>query len=427
MTETIFAVSSGALPAAIAVVRISGTAAGEALRRLAGTLPAPRRATVRLLRDAAGQPLDRALILWFPGPDTATGEDLAELHLHGGRAVAAAVLAALAAIPDCCPAVPGAFTRRAFLNGRIDLAEAEGLADLLAAETETARRQALRMAEGGLSREIDDVRTRLLGLAARAEALLEFGDDEPDVLADQSFADDLRRLAGDLDARLASPPAERLRDGFRVVVAGPPNAGKSTLINKIAGREAAIASPEPGTTRDLIEVPLAIDGLAIILIDSAGLRDTGQVVERIGIERAEAALAAADLILWLGDGGTCPRRDEAIVIHARCDVPGRGSLPEGSDVALSAMSGEGLAALRNALVERLAMRLPPSDRHLMTERQRGLLRACIEQLHAALAAALPELAVEHLRVALREIDRIVGRADIEGMLDALFGRFCIGK
>jgi tRNA modification GTPase len=425
--DTIFALSSGALPAAIAVVRISGPAGGDALRQLAGALPEPRRATLRTLRAQDGQALDQALILWFPGPASATGEDLAELHLHGGRAVAAAVLAALAACPGCRAAEPGAFTRRAFANGRIDLAEAEGLADLLAAETESARKQALRMAEGGLSREIETVRRRLLELAARAEAVLEFGDDGDDVGADPGFAADLERLIADLEAALSLPPAERLRDGFRVVVAGPPNAGKSSLINAMAGRDAAIASPEPGTTRDLIEVPLALDGIALILIDSAGLRDSDHVVERIGIDRAERALAGADLVLWLGAAEACPRRDAALLVHSRCDQPGRERLPVGYDLAVSATTGAGLAALRDALIERLARLLPPPDRLLMTERQRELLRCSITELSAARAAALPEVAAEHVRLALRELDRITGRADVEFMLDALFGRFCIGK
>lgn len=423
--DTIFALSSGAPPAAIAVVRISGPMAGEALLALAGNLPPPRRVSLRPLHDREGALLDRALLLWFPGPATATGEDLAELHLHGGRAVVAAVVGALSAIEGCRPAEAGEFTRRAFENGRLDLAEAEGLADLLAAETEGARRQALRLAEGGLTRLAEGWRQSLLMLSARAEALLEFGDEEGDVLSDSALDGDIAILRTALAATLATPPAERLRDGFRVVVAGPPNAGKSTLINALAGRDAAIVSSEAGTTRDLIEVPVQIDGIPILLIDSAGLRETENRIETLGVERAERAMVAADLILWLGDDA--PPIDPVIRIQARADMPGRGVARPGVDLILSAATGAGMGELRLRLIHTLRDRLSPDIGMLLNVRHRSLIKRAMLEVHDASAATFPEIRAEHLRRALAAIDAITGRAQVEEMLDSLFSRFCVGK
>lgn len=425
--DTIFALSSGALPAAIAIVRISGPRADKVLHGLAGLIPAPRRVVLRELRNAAGEMLDRALVLWFPGPGTATGEDMAELHLHGGRAVVAAVLHGLGAMADCRAAEAGEFTRRAFLNGRLDLAEAEGLADLLAAETEVARRRALRQAEGGLSGCVERWRVRLLQLSARAEALLEFGEDADDVLPDAALPADIAGIRDDLVANLALPPAERLRDGFRVVVAGPPNEGKSSLVNAIAGRLVAIEADEPGTTRDLIEVPLDLEGLPVVLIDSAGLRETGNAVERIGVGLAERAIEAADLVLWLGQPDLCPRRDAVLKVHARCDLPGREIAADGIDITISAREGHGMVELRRQMVSHLQGALPAEEVTLLNERHRASTRACVSDLDAAIIAPLPEVVAEHLRHAIREIDRIVGRSGVEDMLDELFGRFCIGK
>ncbi len=423
--DTIFALSSGSPPAAIAVVRVSGPAAGGALRELVGRLPTPRRVTVRTLRDEKGALLDQALLLWMPGPATATGEDLAEFHLHGGRAVVAAVLAALGRVEGCRPALAGEFTRRAFANGRLDLAEAEGLADLLVAETETARRQALRLVEGGLSRLAERWRARLLTLSARAEALLEFGDDEGDVLPDPTLHADIAAMAEEFASTLSAPPAERLRDGFRVIVAGPPNAGKSTLINALAGRDAAITAPEAGTTRDLIEVPVLLDGLPILLIDSAGLRDTEDRIERLGIARAEQAMAAADIVLWLGDDAAPVQ--EVVRIHARADLPDRQAMPADADLALSAATGAGLGHLRALLVDRLSKDLSPATGVLLNERHRVLIGAALSELSSLTRQTLPEIAAEHLRHALAAIDAITGRARVEEMLDALFSRFCVGK
>lgn len=424
--ETIFALSSGALPAAIAIVRISGPAAGDVLATLAGAVPPPRRATLRALHDADGRLLDRALLLWFPGADSATGEDLAELHLHGGRAVVAAVLGSLAAFPGCRPAEAGEFTRRAFLHGRLDLAEAEGLADLLAAETEIGRRQALGLAEGGLSRMVDAWRLRLLGLSARAEAMLEFGDDGDDVLPDPGLVGDIAAFVEELALCLTLPPAERLRNGFRVVVAGPTNSGKSSLVNAIAGRQVAIATADAGTTRDLIEAPVQLDGIPIVLIDSAGLRDAKDAVERIGIELAWQAIASADLLLWLGDDAR-PRSEGCLHVHARADLPGRKVPPPDRDVTISVDDGTGLQELRHSIVAYLRTMLPGENMVLLNGRHRELIAACVAELTNIEEGMPPEIVAEHLRTAAAVVDRIVGRSGVEDMLDRLFGQFCIGK
>jgi tRNA modification GTPase len=424
--DTIFALSSGALPAGIAVVRVSGPQAIDSLRALAGRVPEARRAVTATLRDAAADPLDRALILWLPGPATATGEDVAEYHLHGGRAVVAAVLAALGALRGLRMAEPGEFTRRAFANGRVDLAQAEGLADLLSAETEGQRRQALRLAEGGLGKLIGGWRERLLGLSARVEAAIEFAEDEDDVPSlEAAQLEDLARLAADMQAAIDQPPAERLRDGVRIVVAGPTNAGKSSLINALAGREAAIASPVAGTTRDLIEVPVSIAGMPCLLIDSAGLRESGGQLERIGMARARAAIDSADLILWLGPPEDCPDGDRAIVVRTKADLVAKSPTP--ADVAISNVTGEGMDRLRALLEARLHLLLPPADTVALNARHRERIEEARHEIAAA--CALPDLLLvaEHLRQARIALDRITGRAGVEDMLDALFGRFCIGK
>lgn len=428
MARTIFALSSGTPPAAIGVVRISGPAAGDALVALAGRLPTPRRASLRRLRDAEGAPLDDALLLWFPGPATATGEDLAELHLHGGRAVVAGVLAALSAVAGLRPAEPGEFTRRAFENGRIDLAEAEGLADLLAAETEAARVAALRIAEGGLSRLVVGWQQALLDLAARVEALIDFSD-EDDVREDDEGAAVRQGLSAIADAigRLRDvPPAERLRDGIRIVFGGPVNAGKSTLFNLLAGRDAALVSPIAGTTRDVIEAPVQIDGLPLLLIDTAGLRaDAAEPVEAMGIDRAAQTIAGADILLWFCAPELCPDPARAILVHARADA--RADHAAADAVAVSAHTGEGIDALRDHILARARTLLPPPDSLSLNRRQRD----AVAQAAAAVGTAADEddwlLVAEQLRIALAAFDRLTGRAGTEDMLDALFGRFCIGK
>ncbi|MFS0738026.1 tRNA uridine-5-carboxymethylaminomethyl(34) synthesis GTPase MnmE [Sphingomonas sp. 1P06PA] len=421
---TIFALSSGSPPAAIAIVRISGPQADAALAALSAKLPPPRRATLLTLRDGDGLELDRALVLRFPAPATATGEDLVELHLHGGRATVAAVLAALGRIDGLRPAQPGEFTRRAFENGRIDLAEAEGLADLLAAETETQRRTALLMSEGALGRRIADWRETVLGIAAAIEAELDF-DDEDDVRS-QSVAwhDNARRLVAEIGLLLDRPPAERLRDGIRVVVAGPPNAGKSMLINALAGREAAIVSPVAGTTRDVIDVPLALGGIAYLFSDTAGLRETDDAIEGIGVERARQRIDAADILIWLGDGPS--PSDDALLVHPQCDRPDRGKEPS-DRIAVSAVTGTGLDELVGDLGRRARSLIPGDGEVALNARHRALIIEARSALHAAQSETDLVLAAEELRIARNALDAIQGRAGVEDMLDALFGRFCIGK
>jgi tRNA modification GTPase len=423
---TIFALSSGALPAAIAVVRISGPEAGAALETLAGRLPQPRRAVSASLRRADGEALDRALILWLPGPATATGEDIAELHLHGGRAVVAAVLAALGAIEGLRLAEAGEFTRRAFVNGRLDLAQAEGLADLLAAETEAQRRQAMLLAEGGLGRLVAGWCERLLSLSARVEAAIEFGEDETDVLPiGDAEHSNMASLTRDMASALDRPPAERLRDGVRIVVAGPANAGKSSIINVLAGREIAITSSVAGTTRDILEAPLILDGMPCLLIDSAGLRESGGRVEQMGVARAREAIAAADLILWLGPPDACPHPERAIMVGAKSDLQSR-KRPS-ADVATSVITGNGIDELRAIIAGRARALLPPADSVALNARHRNRIGEACAEIEQASALADPLLVAEHLRHARIALDRISGHSGVEDMLDALFSRFCIGK
>jgi tRNA modification GTPase len=404
------------------VVRVSGPRAGEALHALAGRLPEPRRAQAAVLRDAAGGELDRALVLWLPGPATATGEDIAELHLHGGRAVVAAVEAALAALPGLRKAQAGEFTRRAFANGKIDLAEAEGLADLLSAETELQRRTALTMAGGALSRQVDDWRQRVLGLAAQVEAVLDFGDEDDVAGLPDDFAPRVAALGDEIAAWLALPRAEALREGFRVVLAGPPNAGKSTLFNAIIEDEAAITAPTPGTTRDVLERSVALAGVPFTFVDTAGLRDSSDdAIEAQGMARARAALTRADLVLWLGPEGMGPAG--AWEIAAKCDVAPPAKQAVGAIV--SAATGAGMADLKAALVDHARTALPRPGEAALNARQHGLLR----EAQAALTdlSLNPLILAEQLRLARAAFDRLTGRASTEAMLDALFGRFCIGK
>ena len=420
--------SSGAPPAAIAVVRISGTQAFEAVRALAGKVPAARKASLRTLRDADGSTLDEALVLTFPGPATATGEDLAELHLHGGRAVVRGVEAALAAMPGLRKAEPGEFTRRAFQHGRIDLNEAEGLADLLSAETEWQRRSALAMAGGGFSRQIEDWRMAILVLSAQVEAVLDFSD-EGDVSETENTNISKRclELHDVMTRQLSAPSAEKLRDGLRVVLAGPPNSGKSTLLNALVSREAAIVSDIAGTTRDLIEVPVSFSGMPFLLTDTAGLRDDSQdAIESIGIDRANAAIANADMLLWLGTEGEGPEHSLTLEIEAKVDDPSH-CIKSSNSLRLSARTGEGVVALIDWLVETGRTMLPPPDSFAINQRQQGLLKQCALSLSAAAKSTDLLVSAEELRQARLALDALTGRASTEDMLDALFGRFCIGK
>ena len=421
MADTIYALSSGAPPAGIGVIRISGPLAGEALSRMANGLPPPRSPRLRILRNGEGAALDQALVMWFAGPNTATGEDLAEIHCHGGRAVVAALLAALSSMDGLREAEPGEFTRRAFSNGRIDLAEAEGLADLLSAETELQRRGALLAAGGDLSRRIEGWRDRVLGLAASIEAVIDFAD-EDDVSLPASFSRELDELIGEIRATSQRPATERLRDGIRVVLAGPPNAGKSSLFNALLSDDAAIVTSEAGTTRDVLERPVSIGGVPLVLVDTAGMRDSGAgAIEEMGIERARKEVANGHIVLWLGAPDNLPAG--AIQISAKSDL--RAGQSEGLEV--SAVTGFGLSELTDMLVEKAREILPPVDQVAFNRRQREWAQTAAKSLEVVDTHSDLLIAAENLRAARRALDRLVGRDSTEEMLDALFGRFCIGK
>lgn len=424
MTDTIFALSSGSPPAAIGVIRISGPAAAGALERLAGSLPAPRTTSLRTLKDGEGGVLDRALVLFFDGPRTATGEDLAEIHCHGGRAVVAAIERALGAMEGLRRADPGEFTRRAFANGVVDLAEAEGLADLLSAETELQRRAAEASAGGQLSRQVEGWRDRLLGLSAQVEAALDFSDEGDVEVLPPEFTDAAASLAADWRAALDAPRAERLRDGIRVVFAGPPNAGKSSLFNALLDEGAAIVSEEAGTTRDVIERPVAFGGVPFSLVDTAGLRESGAgSIESIGIDRARRELDRSDIILWLGDEGQGPAG--SLEISSKSDI--EGAAKSNAAHYVSAQTGEGVEALIADLVQRARQLLPKPGLAAFNQRQAESLSDAHDAIGGISADEDLLLIGERLRIARRSLDRLLGRHSTEDVLDALFGRFCIGK
>ena len=427
--DTIFALSSGALPAAIAIIRISGPAAFEAVRALAGRVPERRKASLATLHDPTdGSFLDQALILTFVGPDTATGEDLAELHLHGGRAVVRAVEAALAMLPGMRRAEPGEFTRRAFTNGRLDLNEAEGLADLLSAETEWQRRAAGAMMSGGFSKSVEEWRQEVLRLSAMTEAELDFSDEgDVDAQDNDLISDSCLKLHDVISALLAAPPAEKLRDGLRIVLGGPPNSGKSTLLNALVARDAAIVSDIAGTTRDMIEVPVALDGIPLLFIDTAGLRDsTDDRIEAMGIERTQQAMATADMILWLGAEGAGPNHGQLIEVEAKADEVGY-HLKSTAALRVSAITGYGMAELIREVIGRAKSLLPPPDQFAVNQRQRSLLAESASALREAAGSKDWLIVAEHLRQARLSLDALTGRAHTEDMLDMLFGRFCVGK
>ncbi len=422
--DTIFALSSGTLPAAIAVVRVSGPEAAATLEALVGRRPTPRRASHAALRDPAdGALIDRALVLWLPGPSTATGEDLAEIHCHGSRAVVAALIAWLAGRPGLRIARGGEFTRRACLNGRMTLAEAEALGDLLAAETERERKAALGAAEGALSASIRNWQDRLGEAAATIEAVLDFA--EEDQVGDSvgnAAREAIAAVRDEIAVVLAQPATERLRDGVRVVLCGPPNSGKSSLFNALSMTDGAIVSPRPGTTRDVIEMPLAIDGVPFLLVDTAGIHETDDDVEAIGIARARNAAEAADLRLWLGGGASAGCAD--VLVDAMCDRPLPRPLAGKACVSTSATTGQGIEELRALLVERAAGLIPHESRLAVNARQRDALTAALDRLSQAALdlVCLVEAAVA-ASVALGAIDGDV-RDDV---LDRIFARFCIGK
>ena len=431
--DTIFALSSGQPPAGIGVIRVTGPQAFAAVEAIAGKLPEPRKAMRALFRDVSvpGRPsvpretLDDGLVITFPGPNSVTGEDLAEFHCHGGRAVIAAVERALGLVEGCRRAEPGEFTRRAFANGKIDLAEAEGLADLLSAETEIQRRSAMEMAGGALSRQVEDWRVELLRLSAQVEAVLDF-DDEDDVAAlPPAFGDALAALQTQLAGALAAPQAETLREGFRVALAGPPNAGKSTLFNALVESEAAITAEVAGTTRDVLTQSVALGGVPFTFVDMAGLRDdSADVIESIGIDRARGEISRADLVLWLGPEGEGP--EGAWEIEAQTDLSGH-VRKESPQYRLSAVTGEGMTELRGALIAEAQLAMPKPGQAALNARQRARLEEATLALSAAGNEQDPLLIAENLRRVRQAFDALVGRTSTEDVLDTLFGRFCIGK
>ncbi|MEM9500286.1 MAG: tRNA uridine-5-carboxymethylaminomethyl(34) synthesis GTPase MnmE [Pseudomonadota bacterium] len=422
---TIFAVSSGAAPAAIGVVRVSGPDAAGALQTLTGRSFTPRRASLAKLRDISGVLLDQALVLWFPGPNTATGEDLAELHCHGGRAVLAAIELALSEIAGLRSAEPGEFTRRAFANGRIDLAEAEGLADLLSAETELQRASAIANASGAMSGAVEAWRRELLRLSAQVEAALDFSDEDDVTDLPEGFTRNIDQLVEELHTWLSRPRSEKLGEGYRVVLAGPPNSGKSTLFNVLTESEAAITSPIAGTTRDVIERSVAVGGVPFTFVDTAGLRESeADSIEAIGIDRARDQLDRGDVVLWLGDEGSGP--DDVWEVSARCDAPDFAEKRHAKAV-VSAVTGEGIEDLKAALIGTARGALPKPGEAALNARQHARVEEAVEALRSAQSQSDLLLVGEELRRARVAFDRLIGRATTEDMLDALFGRFCIGK
>ncbi len=422
---TIYALSSGRPPAAISVIRISGPRAHEAGIRIAGSIPETRTAAVRELRNAqSSELLDEALVLRFDSPASSTGEDIVEFQCHGGRAVVDSVLAALGTIEGLRQAEPGEFTRRAFENGRIDLTEAEGLADLIEAETESQRKAAIALAEGGLRKQIETWQQQLLSLSAQAERAIDY--DEEDESIEPSLLAACDALAAELRSWLDRPRVEPLKDGVRVVVAGPPNSGKSSLINAIAGQQRAIVTDIPGTTRDHIEVPLSVAGLPLIVTDTAGLRETLDSVEAIGVARTAELIEAADVVLWLGDPKEAPNHPQLVLVHSKSDLPERGRAPGGS-VAASAVTGAGLKDLLDIVSEHAKTLLPGEDAIALNRRQAAHIADAAQAIRIAATAGELVIVAENLRQARAAFDRLTGRAGVEEVLDALFGRFCLGK
>ncbi|ODT09225.1 MAG: tRNA uridine-5-carboxymethylaminomethyl(34) synthesis GTPase MnmE [Kaistia sp. SCN 65-12] len=435
--DTIFALSSGAAPSGVAVIRLSGRGVRFGLETLIGTVPAARQAVLRTIRAPDGEILDRGLVLFFAAPASFTGEDVAELQVHGGRAVIAAVLKTLAALPGFRAAEAGEFTRRAFANGRADLTEIEGLADLVAAETEMQRRLAVRQAEGGLRRVYEDWRRRLIRARALVEAGLDFVDEEdvPDDVMAPAWAE-AAGVAAEMAAHLDDQHwGERVRSGFEVVLLGEPNVGKSSLMNALVRREAAIVTAEPGTTRDLIEVSLDIGGHAVTLVDTAGLRETESVVEREGIARARRRADAADLVLALSDqdtvSETIPDGIQAIRVRTKLDlVDSDSKQTSGTDaIGISVRTGEGLDALVRAIGAALDLARPMPSALITRTRQRdGVSQALVYLCELAEAgSAAVEVKAELLRSAADSLGRVTGKVDVEDLLDVIFSEFCIGK
>jgi tRNA modification GTPase len=441
--QTIFALSSGRPPNAISVVRVSGAHAATILNSLAGRIPLPRMATRNLIRDSNQGLIDDAVVLWFPGPASATGEDVAEFHVHGGRAVLSALFAALSSFENTRAAEPGEFTRRAFENGKLDLTEAEGLDDLIHADTDRQRRQALRQLKGLLGDKARSWRAQIIEASALIEAGIDFSDegDVPAELIAPALAR-IKQLRDEIEEVLAAQGrSERLRDGLVVAIAGPPNVGKSTLMNQLARREVAIVSPHAGTTRDIIEVQLDLDGYPVTVIDTAGIRETEDPVEQEGVRRARSRAAEADLVLWLVEddsqshavGGAAPvwtvrnKIDlSALSGHAAALRRTRGS----SYFEISAARGDGLQTLMAAVIGHAENVFGSGEGGLISrERQRTLLHETATSLQRSMdvVGSGEELVAEDLRAAAQSLGRLLGRVDVDDVLDTIFREFCIGK
>ncbi|MFP4404612.1 tRNA uridine-5-carboxymethylaminomethyl(34) synthesis GTPase MnmE [Rhodosalinus sp.] len=428
MAETIFALSSAPGKAGVAVLRLSGPRAFAATERCMGALPEPRRLVRRDLRDAGGELIDEAMVVLFPAPRSFTGEDVAEWHLHGSPAVVRAALARLSALDGLQAAGPGDFTRRALENDRLDLTQVEGLGDLLDAETEAQRRQAVRVLSGAMTQKVEQWRGQLLRAAALIEATIDFADEE----VPEDVTDEVLQLMADVRESLeaearGSRVAERIRDGFEVAIVGAPNAGKSTLLNMLAGRDAAITSEVAGTTRDVIEVRMDLAGLPVTLLDTAGLRETKDPVESIGVARARNRAAQADLRVWLKsteeEGPLVELQADDIVVRSKVDLYGG----EG----VSGLTGAGIDALVDQIVDVLSNRAK-----LVQTATRARHLEAIRRASATLEAAVilvgrgPEaadLAAEEIRAAIRALEALVGRIDVEDVLGEIFASFCVGK
>lgn len=443
MSDTIYALASGAGTAGVAVIRVSGPAAGKAIELLTGqSTPEPRLASLRRFRDPDDSAdIDQGIILWFPGPASFTGEDIAEFHVHGGLAVIEAMISALARIDSCRLAEPGEFTRRAFENGKLDLTSAEAVADLIAAETVAQRRQALGQYDGALAALYDDWREQLTALLAHAETTIDFSDEELPEDTYVKMKHNILYIKEQISQYVDDEHrGERIRSGFCVAIIGAPNVGKSSLLNRVASRDAAIVSETAGTTRDVIEVHMQLGGYAVIVADTAGIRETGGAIEAEGVRRARKSAEDADMKLVVFDATALPALDDfareyvdsdTIVVLNKTDIAGA-DLPLdicGCPVqAISAKTGQGFEALLAALTAEIQARLESTERPPLTRaRHREALEAGIAALGRAETANLPELAAEDIRLAVRSLGRITGRVDVEDVLDVIFRDFCIGK
>jgi len=432
--DTIYALSSGGLPSGVAVIRLSGPATSTVIGTLTGSLPRPREMSLRSIIDPEGGFLDRGLIAYFPAPQSFTGEDCGEFHIHGGRAVVSAVLEALSRQAGMRAAEAGEFTRRAFLEGKLDLTRAEGLADLMQAESEAERRLALATSSGVLDRLYAGWRNRLLQARALIEADLDFSDesDVPGSVADRVWPD-IAALAEDIRDHMAGyKSAEMVREGFRLVILGAPNTGKSSLLNALAGREAAIVTDIPGTTRDIVQVTLDLGGYRVLLSDTAGLRDSEDAVERIGVVRAQESAKDADLLLLLSDGAipwpSVPAHVPAIRVRTKIDL--HPPADSDYDIGVSALRGDGLKQLIDLLKSRAIAAMDTGDRVVPTRtRHVNLLGECVAALDRAgrVRSDQSELAAEDLRQAADALGRITGAIDVEDVLGSIFSTFCVGK